>query len=50
MRKYRLLFAEGDDDPEGWAAYKAIYDLLKRQKVALDFADDGAGGEETTPP
>jgi hypothetical protein len=49
MKKYRLLFAEGDDDPEGWAAYKTLYDVLKRQKVALDFADAVKGGEGETP-
>jgi hypothetical protein len=50
MKKYRLLFAEGDDDPEGWAASKTLYDVLKRQKVALDFAAESKGEEGESPP
>ncbi len=38
MRKYRLLFAEADDDPDCWATYQTLQDLLKQQKGALDFA------------
>lgn len=44
MKKYRLVFAEGDDDPEVWSTYQTLYNLLKRQKAAFDFADD-AGAE-----
>jgi hypothetical protein len=39
MKKYRLVFADADEAPEAWATYKTLYDLLKRQKIALDFAD-----------
>ena len=39
MKKYRLLFAEADENPEVWATYQTLYELLKRQKIALDFAD-----------
>ena len=46
MKKYRLLFAEADDNPEVWSIYQSLYDLLKRQKVSLDFAD----AEDAPPP
>jgi hypothetical protein len=39
MKKYRLLFAEGGDDPAVWATYEKLHELLKSQKLALDFAD-----------
>jgi hypothetical protein len=39
MKKYRLLFAEADQSPEVWAKYKALYELLRQQTVALQFAD-----------
>ena len=50
MKKYRLVFAEGDEDPAVWATYRMLYDLLKRQQVALDFAEDaGESGGRGTP-
>jgi hypothetical protein len=50
MKKYRLVFAEGDEDPAIWATYRTLYDLLKRQQVALDFAEDDAErGDDGTP-
>jgi hypothetical protein len=39
MKKYRLLFDEADDDPAVWRTYETLYDLLKKQKTALDLAD-----------
>ncbi len=39
MKKYRLLFAESDENSQSWAVYQTLYDALKRQKVVLDFAD-----------
>lgn len=36
MRKYRLLFDEGDDNPEVWSTYRTVYDLLKQQAAALE--------------
>ena len=39
MKKYRLLFDEADEDPAVWKVYQTLYDLLKKQKVALDLAD-----------
>ena len=50
MKKYRLLFAEGDEDPETWAAYQTLYDLLKRQKVGLDFTEDDKKSEGKATP
>lgn len=50
MKKYRLLFAEGDDDPAAWATYKTLYELLKRQKVSLDVADEPAPAEGEAAP
>jgi hypothetical protein len=44
MRKYRLLFDEADDNPESWATYQTLYDLLKWQKSGLDAA--GPADEE----
>jgi hypothetical protein len=48
MRKYRLLFAEADQDPGAWQAYQTLYELLRRQKTALDFAGaaEEAAGEK----
>jgi hypothetical protein len=39
MKKYRLLFAEADANPDVWRAYQTLYDLLKTQKTALELAD-----------
>jgi hypothetical protein len=36
MKKYRLLFAEAEQDPDTWAVYETIYRLLKSQR--LEFA------------
>jgi hypothetical protein len=49
MKKYRLLFAEADQNPDVWATYKALYELLKRQTVAFDrfdIADDPSEEEK----
>ena len=47
MKKYRLVFAEGDEDPAVGATYRMLDHLPKRERVALDFAEDAgrAGGE-----
>ncbi|WP_406695427.1 hypothetical protein V5E97_30830 [Singulisphaera sp. Ch08] len=47
MKKYRLLFDEGDENPETWAVYQTLYDLLKRQKASLDFEDEAGAGEDS---
>jgi hypothetical protein len=39
MKKYRLLLDDAGDDPAVWNVYQKLYELLKSQKVALDFAD-----------
>jgi hypothetical protein len=39
MKKYRLLFADGGDDPAVWSVYERLHVLLKDQTLALDFAD-----------
>jgi hypothetical protein len=39
MKKYRLLFAEGDENPEVWAVYKTLYGLLRSQKASLDVVN-----------
>ncbi len=39
MKKYRLLFGDGGDDPATWATYEKLHALLKQQRIALDFAD-----------
>jgi hypothetical protein len=36
MKKYRLLFAEAEENPDVWSVYKSLYDLLSEQKMALD--------------
>jgi hypothetical protein len=45
MKKYRLLFAEGGDDPSVWATYERLHGLLRRQKSAIVFADAAAEAE-----
>jgi hypothetical protein len=51
MKKYRLLFAEADDNPSVWRAYETLYESLKTQKAALDFAEprEGTGQVEKAP-
>jgi hypothetical protein len=39
MKKYRLLLDDAGDDPAAWNVYQKLYELLKSQKIALDFAD-----------
>jgi hypothetical protein len=46
MKKYRLLFAESDDDPESWAVYQTLYGLLRRQKADLDAAPAAPEGRD----
>lgn len=50
MKKYRLLFAEADEDPESWAVYQTLYDLLKRQKADLRSAADAKEAQGDAPP
>jgi hypothetical protein len=50
MKKYRLVFAEGDENPEVWAAYQALYDLLKRQAADIDFARRDGPNEKLEAP
>jgi len=47
MKKYRLLFSDGGDDPATWATYERLHALLKEQRLALVFADvpENLGGE-----
>ncbi len=39
MKKYRLLFAEADDNPSVWRTYETLYESLRTQKTALKFAE-----------
>jgi hypothetical protein len=45
MKKYRLMFAEGGDDPSVWATYERLHERLRRQKSAIVFADAAAEAE-----
>jgi hypothetical protein len=47
MKKYQLLLDEAGEDPAVWNVYQRLYDLLKKQKLALEFATraEPEGGE-----
>lgn len=46
MKKYRLLFADSGDDPAVWDTYQKLYELLKSQKISIEFADAGKAAAE----
>ncbi len=50
MKKYRLLFAEADDNPAVWRTYETLYEALKRQKISLDFADPREDAKQVEKP